>query len=104
MFSGCFNCSNLLGFFFFQEKECASKKGSLAVESPWFILIGNLIHLAVAEKTYSSLSFVAKKRFRKDVSNNIYITCIYLLCDNIIICWAMEHSLYQEGLHTSIPV
>lgn len=56
------------------EKESNSKKGSLAVVSPWFSLISSLIHLAVAEKTYSSLSFVAKKRFRKDSLTSYYQT------------------------------
>ncbi|XP_028404916.1 KICSTOR complex protein C12orf66-like [Dendronephthya gigantea] len=48
------------------EKESNSKKGQLAGISPWFALISSLIVLAEAEKTYSSFSFVVKKRFRKD--------------------------------------
>ena len=53
-----------------QDKECNSKKGYLAVTSPWFALISSLSVLAEAEKTYSSFSFVVKKRFRKDVSGD----------------------------------
>ena len=53
-----------------QDKECNSKKGYLAVTSPWFALISSLSVLAEAEKTYSSFSFAVKKRFRKDVSSD----------------------------------
>ena len=48
------------------DKESNSKKGYLAAISPWFTLISNLSILAEAEKTYSSFSFLVKKRFRKD--------------------------------------
>ncbi|XP_046839167.1 KICSTOR subunit 2-like [Xenia sp. Carnegie-2017] len=49
-----------------KEKESNLKKGQLAVTCPWLTLINNLCALAEAEKTYSSCSFLVKKRFRKD--------------------------------------
>jgi hypothetical protein len=63
----CLVC--IFWYFLDQEKESNSKKGYLAVVSPWFTLISSLSVLAEAEKTYSSFSFVVKKRFRKDVSS-----------------------------------
>jgi hypothetical protein len=54
-----------------QEKERDTKKTSLAynisTSALWQSFMNILSHLAGAEKIYFSLSFIAKKLFRKDV-------------------------------------
>lgn len=57
-------------FFYIQEKEKETKRLPLVSSTPWSSLLIALSRLALAEKTYFSLPFIAKKFFRKDV--NIY--------------------------------
>lgn len=61
---------------FYQEKEKEAKRLSLVSSTPWSSMMVALHHMAIAEKTYFSLPFFAKKFFRKDVG---FILKAYIL-------------------------
>ncbi|KAJ7361732.1 hypothetical protein OS493_014372 [Desmophyllum pertusum] len=58
------------------EKEKETKRLPLVYSTPWSSLLVTLSHLALAEKTYFSLPFIAKKFFRKDSVRDSFKTLI----------------------------
>ncbi|XP_078382047.1 KICSTOR subunit 2-like [Oculina patagonica] len=58
------------------EKEKETKRLPLVSSTPWSSLLVTLSHLALAEKTYFSLPFIAKKFFRKDSVRDSFRTLI----------------------------
>lgn len=58
------------------EKEKETKRLPLGSSTPWGLLLVSLSHLAVAEKAYFSLPFIAKKFFRKDSVRDSFKTVI----------------------------
>ena len=61
-----------LFIFYIQEKEKETKRLPLVSSTPWSSLLITLSRLALAEKMYFSLPFIAKKFFRKDVNMPMY--------------------------------
>lgn len=61
-----------LFIFYVQEKEKEAKRLPLVSSTPWSSLLITLSRLALAEKMYFSLPFIAKKFFRKDVNMHMY--------------------------------
>ena len=62
---------NVSCLFYIQEKEKETKRLPLVSSTPWSSLLITLSRLALAEKMYFSLPFIAKKFFRKDVNNYV---------------------------------
>ncbi|XP_022804142.1 KICSTOR complex protein C12orf66 homolog [Stylophora pistillata] len=58
------------------EKEKETKRLPLVYSTPWSSLLVTLSHLAMAEKTYFSFPFIAKKFFRKDPVRDNFKTLI----------------------------
>ncbi|CAH3157003.1 unnamed protein product, partial [Porites evermanni] len=58
------------------EKEKETKRLPLVSSTPWSLLLQSLSHLALAEKAYFSLPFIAKKFFRKDSVRDSFKTLI----------------------------
>ena len=80
---------NVNADFALQEKEKETKRLPLVSSTPWSLLLLSLSHLALAEKAYFSLPFIAKKFFRKDVCLNY---CkIFLWWSFIIIILTLLH-------------